>query len=505
MERQELYEIISDEYSNWQIDPNPLGNGSYGVVYQMTMKNSDEKRALKVIPIPHDDNEIIKRRSSGFTEDEIIRDYSALKDKVLDEVLYIISLSSNANVIKIFGYREIKRKDKIGWLISFDMEYLPSLDETREFTEEEVIRIGIDICSALKGCHGKNIIHRDIKPDNILQKGNSFVLADFGESKIANKQSSLSLRGTYDYMAPELLLLKKDDSVSPYTVDIYSLGITLYLYANKNRLPFVSTIKEMLDPEIRDEANRRRLDGETLSKPCSSSDRLGRIILCACRANPKQRYQSAGEMLSDLNEIDSNIPLICDSKLDNTGLGFDHGYSRKKTQKNHFPHLSSNQSLNPKQKELIEISKGTGTIPVRRIPDTQTESNYSEKELSPETSLQKSPNLGKIISEEDNKPQKYYITKVAEKKKREKTKKKENNYSHYSAKEIIIDVFLLLLSIVLCYVFPILGIICSWKSAMCCMSHFESLDCIWVIDFIVCGLGVIWLIVGLATGLIVPL
>ena len=114
-------------------------------------------------------------------------------------------------------------------------------------TEQEVRKLGLDICNALKDCHEKGIIHRDIKPQNILKRGGTNVLVDFGESKMIKSQSSLSMRGTYDYMAPELLRQQKYPYVAPGTVDIYSLGITLYLFANHNRLPFLNSRKEMMN------------------------------------------------------------------------------------------------------------------------------------------------------------------------------------------------------------------------------------------------------------------
>ena len=265
--------------------------------------HTGEKRALKVIPIPHDASEIEKRRGSGFTDDEIKKGYYQVKDKVLDEILTIIQLRGNENVVHIYGYKEIQMPDQIGWLVCFDMEYLPPLKEIQRLDEFQIVRMGVDICNALKSCHEKRIIHRDIKPENILQRGDSYVLADFGESKIVTKQSSLSLRGTYDYMAPELVRHQKYTNVTPDTIDIYSLGIALYLYANENRLPFVNSIKEMMYADVRDEANTRRWNGEKLPLPSSVSEQLGRIILCACQPDPRKRYQTAADMADDLDGL----------------------------------------------------------------------------------------------------------------------------------------------------------------------------------------------------------
>ena len=312
MEREEILELITKEYSNWEIDPKPLGNGSFGVVFQMVDRENGEKRALKVIPIPHDDAEIDKKLVCGYPVSEIEKDYMAVKNRVLDEVMNIIQLRTNDNVINIFGYREIRRKEQIGWIVCFDMEYLPPLVETQRMDEQRIVRMALDMCNALKSCHARKIVHRDIKPENILQKGDSFVLADFGVSKIASAQSNLSLRGTYDYMAPELVRQQKFPGVSPDTVDIYSLGITLYVYANSNRLPFIDSFSDMRSNEKRTEMDLQRWNSPVIPAPCGVSARLAKIILCACEKDPRHRYQSAAEMEYDLLHLNTNDFLYCD-------------------------------------------------------------------------------------------------------------------------------------------------------------------------------------------------
>ena len=312
MELKEIMDLVTKEYSNWEIDPKPLGNGSFGVVFQMVDRENGEKRALKVIPIPHDDSEIDRRMLRGYAVSEIEKYYTGVKSQVLDEVLNIIQLRANENVVNIFGYREIRRKDNIGWVVCFDMEYLPPLVETKHLSEQQIVRMALDMCNALRSCHSRKIVHRDIKPDNILQKGDSYVLADFGVSKIAKSQSSLSLRGTYDYMAPELVRQESFPDVSPDTVDIYSLGITLYVYANQNRLPFIESANDMMYAEKRDEMSMKRWNSDAIPGPCGVSERLSKIILCACEKDPRWRYQSAAEMEYDLLHLNTNDFLYCD-------------------------------------------------------------------------------------------------------------------------------------------------------------------------------------------------
>ena len=95
-----------------------------------------------------------------------------------------------------------------------------------KLTEEDVLRLGIDLCRALEYCQKQNIIHRDIKPENIfVSRFGEFKLGDFGIARNWDRGASgLSKKGTFSYMAPEMYKGEEYDS----RADIYSLGIVLY-------------------------------------------------------------------------------------------------------------------------------------------------------------------------------------------------------------------------------------------------------------------------------------
>ncbi len=103
-------------------------------------------------------------------------------------------------------------------------------------TRQQILRLGMDMCQALIACERANVIHRDIKVDNVFFNGfDSFKLGDFGISKQLEKtQSALSQKGTNMYMAPEVFRAEKYD----HTVDIYSLGIMLYRLLNRGVFHF---------------------------------------------------------------------------------------------------------------------------------------------------------------------------------------------------------------------------------------------------------------------------
>ena len=163
------------------------------------------------------------------------------------------------------------------------------------FSEEEIRRVGRDICMALIRCGEEGILHRDIKPANIFlapnRKGN-YMLGDFGISRIVEDSldSASTAVGTLDYAAPEQFSSAYDNRV-----DIYSLGLTLYELANQNHLPFWTPERGGVA------AVKQRLSNSVLPPPSQASTTLAQIILKACAFRPEDRYQTAAEFLAALD------------------------------------------------------------------------------------------------------------------------------------------------------------------------------------------------------------
>jgi len=278
-----------------------IGRGSFGAVYEIQRKVFDdvEKAALKVISIPQNDSDLDEMYSDGYDSESITATFQAHLKSIVAEYSLMRKMNGSANIVNCDDVRYVQHDDGIGWDIFIKMELLTPLTKAlpNEVPEEVVIRIARDMCAALELCKRHEIVHRDIKPQNIFVSPNGdYKLGDFGIAKTVEKTMGGTKIGTYKYMAPEVY------NNQPYgsSADIYSLGLVLYWMLNERRMPFMPLPPEKLRAGADEDARQRRLSGEQLPAPAHGSDELKRIVLKACAYDPKDRYASAEAMLDDL-------------------------------------------------------------------------------------------------------------------------------------------------------------------------------------------------------------
>lgn len=157
-------------------------------------------------------------------------------------------------------------------------------------TKEEVIRLGIGILNGLEFLHERKIIHRDIKPQNILIQGNTPRLADFGISRAMQTTVNSSIvAGTDAYMSPESFEGKR----SPQT-DIWSVGVLLFELVNGS-LPFP---QEHPSERMYAILTREPIDLDEVQPPM-----LRVVIGKALEKNQSKRYSTAKEMREHLEWI----------------------------------------------------------------------------------------------------------------------------------------------------------------------------------------------------------
>jgi serine/threonine protein kinase/formylglycine-generating enzyme required for sulfatase activity len=162
------------------------------------------------------------------------------------------------------------------------------------------LRIIRDAAKALSTAHKQGMIHRDIKPDNImLTKAGEVKVADFGLVKSADVEKDLSLSksllmGTPHYMAPEQFEGKPADP----RVDIYALGVTFFELVTGKKPFDGKTAFKIMEAHLRQEPPKP----ESLSKEISPE--VSKIILKMLEKEPEKRYQSADELIKDLDRVE---------------------------------------------------------------------------------------------------------------------------------------------------------------------------------------------------------
>ena len=302
-------------WPEWRI-VEKIGEGSFGTVYKAVREehNVISYSAIKILSIPQSETEINSFKADGFDEKSTRSYFEDIMKSFVNEIKMLEQMKGTSNIVSVEDYKVVEKEKGIGWDIFIRMELLTSFIDYANFkklNETEVIKLGIDICSALELCEKKKIIHRDIKPQNIfISSFGDFKLGDFGIARELEKTSrTMSGKGTPDYMAPEVRLAKKYDA----SIDTYSLGLVLYKLLNNNRLPFLDPNSKQIHYGDRENALNRRLDGEQIPPPVEASLGMQKIILKACSFTPSNRYKSASEMKKALehfkNLSDNNIIL----------------------------------------------------------------------------------------------------------------------------------------------------------------------------------------------------
>ena len=286
-----------------------IGRGSFGAVYEIRrdMFGEQEKAALKVISIPQNDSDISEMRSDGYDDESITSTFREHLKSIVAEYTLMRKLNGSANVVNCDDVRYVEHEDGLGWDVFIKMELLTALPEILpdQIPEAQVIKAARDLCRALVQCRQFDIVHRDIKPQNIFVSPlGDYKLGDFGIAKTIERTTGGTKIGTYKYMAPEVY------NNQPYGAgaDIYSLGLVLYWLLNERRMPFLPLPPEKLRAGLEEQARLRRFAGEPIPAPAHGSRELQRIVLKACAYDPRDRYQSADEMLADLDALYEPTP-----------------------------------------------------------------------------------------------------------------------------------------------------------------------------------------------------
>ena len=244
--------------------------------------------------------DLLMRRNVAvkMLKDEINNDTQSVKRFINESKA--VAMLSHPNIVNIY---DVSVKDSLKYIV---MELVEGITLKNYILKKgtlsfgEIMSITEQILLALDHAHQKGVVHRDIKPQNIMMlKNGSIKVADFGIAKLPNAETVTMTDkaiGTVFYISPEQASGKKIDRRS----DIYSLGVTMYEMAT-GKLPFVAD--SPVTVAIMQVKNRPRPPRELNS---SLPIGLEQIIMGAMEKNPDNRFQSAAQMLRHLAQVKNN-------------------------------------------------------------------------------------------------------------------------------------------------------------------------------------------------------
>lgn len=246
-----------------------LGRGGMGVVFRARQTKLERDVAVKVLTAPDD---ATPAELASWTE-RFLREARAL------------ARLSHPGIVTIHDFGEA---EGLAWIVMELVEgaSLRSLLDEGALDPGEALAIAPSICAALQYAHDRGIVHRDIKPGNVLVTEDGTVkLCDFGLAKLHETDGGALLTrtdqamGTLRYMAPEQLDAPKDVD---HRADIFSLGVVLYEMLT-GRVP-----QGVVEPP---------------SRGTDAPEAMDEVVLKALEREPERRFQRASEMRSSIEGV----------------------------------------------------------------------------------------------------------------------------------------------------------------------------------------------------------
>jgi serine/threonine-protein kinase len=243
-------------------------------------------------------------------KDDISGDTQAVKRFINESKA--VAMLSHPNIVNIY---DVSVKENLKYIVMELIEGITLknyMQKKGALSFKEVVSITEQILRALEHAHSKGIVHRDIKPQNImLLKDGSIKVADFGIAKLPNAETVTMTDkaiGTVFYISPEQASGKPIDHRS----DLYSLGATVYEMAT-GKLPFTadSPVSVAL-MQVKSIPKNPREHNPSIPRG------LEQIILISMEKNPSHRFQSATQMLRHLLQIKNNPKAVFKVTAHNT-------------------------------------------------------------------------------------------------------------------------------------------------------------------------------------------
>ncbi|MEW5961391.1 MAG: serine/threonine-protein kinase, partial [Chloroflexota bacterium] len=281
-----------------------LGEGTWGIVYLANHQRVPRQVAIKLLrdEIAGDPDEVRRFKQE--------RDISVRID-LHPNIIYVHDFIEGEAGVGSYMVMEYADGGSLKKYLSKEQKNLQPLD---------IVRFGLDLCQALEAIHEKNILHLDLKPDNIMLKTRlgrlTAKVSDFGIAIDRSTKTMTGLsapmptgyyRGNPTYTSPEQLNSKTGDELDD-RADLYSLGAILYEMATGSP-PFPDT----------DESPTQRIKKGLSISPTKHSpsihEALARVILRALHKKREERFNNAREMFEAIQQVERDL-LILKNKFD---------------------------------------------------------------------------------------------------------------------------------------------------------------------------------------------
>lgn len=257
-----------------------IGVGGMSVVYKAYDNVDDRTVAVKILKDEFLNNEEFKRRFKNESK--------------------AIALLSHENIVKVY---DVNFGEKLQYIV---MEYIDGItlkeyiNKQNSISWNDALFFMTQILRAVQHAHDKGIVHRDIKPQNIILLPNGNIkVTDFGIARFSRSDTKTLTEqaiGSVHYIAPE----QAKGEVTDEKADIYSIGVVLYeMLAGKVPFDSENAVSVAL---MQVQANAQKLTQINPDIPKG----LEQICVHAMQKNPRDRYQTATEMLLDIEEVIKN-------------------------------------------------------------------------------------------------------------------------------------------------------------------------------------------------------
>ena len=262
-----------------------IGTGGMAVVYKARCHRLNRLVAIKILKDDLSQDEEFRRRFHAESQ--------------------AVAMLSHPNIMSVYDVSTSDEADYIVMELIDGITLKQYMEKKGTLNWKETLHFSIQIAKALEHAHSRGIVHRDIKPHNVMVlKNGSIKVTDFGIARIMSNNNTLTKEalGSVHYISPEQAKGGRVDNRS----DLYSLGVVMYEMMT-GRAPY--------DGESPVAVAIQHINGgapmpSTLNPNIPGG--LEQIIMKAMAVDPDQRYSSATEMLVDLEEFRKNPSILFD-------------------------------------------------------------------------------------------------------------------------------------------------------------------------------------------------